>query len=66
MDEVKKEKLETCACGEQWVIVCQIRHRSWLAACKSCPIHVYGSSEEEVRKKWNEEAQKRGNSGKGN
>lgn len=66
MATVKREKLGACGCGEPWVIVCEVRSGLWIAACQSCPCHVYGESADDVRKKWSEEAEKRGNTGKGN
>lgn len=66
MPEVKKLKLGDCPCGEPLAIVCKIRPKLWIAACRSCPTHVYGETEEEVRKKWNEEVVSGGGTGKGN
>ena len=55
MEEQKNEVVKPCCCGEPWVIVVKVRPGVWIAACKSCACHVYGATEKEVRKKWNEE-----------
>ena len=66
MPEVKELKLGACPCGESRVILAKLRPRLWVAACRSCPTHVYGETEKEAHEKWNEEAAKNGGTGKGN